>query len=74
MINGLKENYSHLFEEALLNEIIQVGTFKEVAAGEILIEIAYELHTSRVVISRLLKNLEKMGRIELHRNSVKILS
>jgi len=37
-------------------------------------EIAYELHTSRVVISRLLKSLEKQGKIELFRNSVKIIS
>lgn len=36
-------------------------------------EIAYELHTSRVVISRLLKKLEQMGKIELHRNHIKIL-
>ena len=37
-------------------------------------EIAYELHTSRVVISRLLKNLENQGKIELHRNSIYIKS
>jgi len=37
-------------------------------------EIAYELHTSRVVISRLLKKLEKMGKIELQRNYIKVLS
>ncbi len=36
-------------------------------------EIAYELHTSRVVISRLLKKLESLGKIELHRNNIKIL-
>ena len=36
-------------------------------------EIAYELHTSRVVISRLLKKLEKLGKIELNRNFIKIL-
>ncbi|MEB8328685.1 Crp/Fnr family transcriptional regulator [Flavobacteriaceae bacterium KMM 6897] len=36
-------------------------------------EIAYELHSSRVVISRLLKKLEQMGKIELHRNHIKIL-
>ncbi|MDC6389324.1 Crp/Fnr family transcriptional regulator [Maribacter sp. PR1] len=36
-------------------------------------EIAYELHSSRVVISRLLKKLEQMGAIELHRNYIKIL-
>ena len=33
-------------------------------------EIAYELHTSRVVISRLLKKLENLGKIELHRNHI----
>lgn len=37
-------------------------------------EIAYELHTSRVVISRLLKKLENQGKIELHRNYIKIIS
>ncbi|MEE9361660.1 MAG: Crp/Fnr family transcriptional regulator [Cellulophaga sp.] len=35
-------------------------------------EIAYELHTSRVVISRLLKKLENLGKIELHRNYITI--
>lgn len=35
--------------------------------------IAFDLHTSRVVISRLLKTLENNGKIELHRNSIKIL-
>lgn len=36
-------------------------------------DIAYDLHTSRVVVSRLLKALEKRGNIELHRNHIKIL-
>ena len=36
-------------------------------------EIAYELHTSRVVVSRLLKKLENIGRIKLHRNHIVIL-
>ncbi|MCB4797865.1 Crp/Fnr family transcriptional regulator [Neotamlana laminarinivorans] len=36
-------------------------------------EIAYDLHTSRVVISRLLKKLENLGKIELHRNYVTLL-
>lgn len=35
--------------------------------------IAFDLHTSRVVISRLLKTLENNGKIKLHRNSIKIL-
>jgi len=37
-------------------------------------EIAYELHSSRVVISRLLKKLENQGKIELNRNNIKIIS
>ena len=36
-------------------------------------EIAYEMHTSRVVISRLLKALELSGKIKLHRNKIEIL-
>ena len=35
-------------------------------------EIAYDLHTSRVVISRLLKKLEIDGSIELRRNNIKV--
>ncbi len=37
-------------------------------------EIAYELHSSRVVISRLLKKLENLGKIELHRNYIQIIN
>lgn len=37
-------------------------------------DIAYDLHTSRVVISRLLKKLKLEGKIELQRNSIKVLS
>ncbi len=37
-------------------------------------EIAYELHTSRVVVSRLLKKLEKMGKIKLNRNHIEIIA
>ncbi|MFD0797278.1 Crp/Fnr family transcriptional regulator [Maribacter chungangensis] len=36
-------------------------------------EIAYELHTSRVVVSRLLKKLENMHKIKLNRNHIQIL-
>lgn len=36
-------------------------------------EIAYELHTSRVVISRLLKTLEQKGKIQIKRNRIKVL-
>jgi CRP/FNR family transcriptional regulator len=35
-------------------------------------QIAYDLHTSRVVISRLLKKLELEGKIKLQRNSIEV--
>lgn len=56
---------SYLKEKARIN--------KEDAVHNTHQEIAYELHSSRVVISRLLKKLEQMGKIELHRNYIKIL-
>lgn len=37
-------------------------------------EVAQDLHTSRVVISRLLKKLERDGKIQLHRNAIKVLA
>jgi len=45
------------------NDIIQVTHLK----------IAHDLHTSRVVVSRLLKKLENQGKIKLNRNSIQIL-
>jgi len=36
-------------------------------------EIAHDLHTSRVVVSRLLKKLENLGKINLNRNHIKIV-
>ncbi len=36
-------------------------------------EIAYDLHSSRVVVSRLLKKLEELGSIKLNRNYIKII-
>lgn len=37
-------------------------------------KIASDLHTSRVVISRLLKKMEKESKINLHRNQIKVLA
>jgi CRP/FNR family transcriptional regulator len=56
----------YLKDKAMINrnEVIQV-THKE---------IANDLHTSRVVVSRLLKKLEIKGEIELHRNQIKVLN
>lgn len=55
----------YLRDKAMINqnEILQV-THQQ---------IAYELHTSRVVISRLLKKLEIEGKLELYRNSIKVI-
>ncbi|WP_029209386.1 Crp/Fnr family transcriptional regulator [Aquimarina agarilytica] len=36
-------------------------------------EIAFDLHSSRVVISRLLKSLENQGKIKISRNSIELL-
>ncbi len=36
-------------------------------------QIAYDLNTSRVVVSRLLKKLETMGKVKLHRNYIEII-
>ncbi|MGB0776756.1 MAG: Crp/Fnr family transcriptional regulator [Flavobacteriaceae bacterium] len=37
-------------------------------------QVAYDMNTSRVVVSRILKALEKKGVIKLHRNNIEILS
>lgn len=36
-------------------------------------DIAYDLHTSRVVVSRLLKQMEREKKIALHRNRIEVL-
>ena len=36
-------------------------------------EIAYDLHTSRVVVSRILKKIEMEGKIQLYRNQIKVI-
>lgn len=36
-------------------------------------EVAEDLHTSRVVVSRLLKKLEREGKLELNRNEIRVL-
>jgi CRP/FNR family transcriptional regulator len=57
--------FKYLKDKAMVNhdDVIQV-THQE---------IAHDLHTSRVVISRLLKTLEIDGKIKLNRNSIKVL-
>lgn len=59
MIQKLKDNYEHLFEEALLNEIIQVGTFKEVSAGFTMLAIGDYVHNMPLLISGVMKVLRE---------------
>jgi len=37
-------------------------------------EIAFDLHSSRVVVSRILKSLEKDGLIKMYRNKIEVLN
>ncbi len=59
MIQELKSSYGHQFEEALLNEIVQVGTFKEVPAGFKLIEIGDFIKSIPLLISGAVKVLRE---------------
>lgn len=56
--------WNYLTEKARINNTNQITTTHQ--------EIAFDLHTSRVVISRLLKTLEKNQKISLSRNTIQI--
>ena len=61
-------------DERLLNYLFdksKINHSKEIHATHQ--EIAYDLHTSRVVVSRLLKALENDNKIKLHRASIEQL-
>ena len=55
MLIELKENYGHIFEDELLQEINKVGTFKEVPAGTKLIEIGDYVKSMPLLISGAIK-------------------
>lgn len=55
----------HLQDKAKVNHNDSIQTTHQ--------DIAYDLNTSRVVISRLLKKLEKEGKIEMHRNQIRVV-
>lgn len=57
--------FSYLLEKAKINNSNQILSTHQ--------DIAYDLNTSRVVISRLLKALEKEGKIKLHRAYIELL-
>jgi CRP/FNR family transcriptional regulator len=54
-----------------LREKVQINQNKVIHATHQ--DIADDLHTSRVVVSRLLKSLENSGVIQLHRNNIEVL-
>ncbi len=59
MIQVLKDNYGHLFEDALLNEINQVGTFKEIPEGFKMMEIGEYVRAMPLLISGVIKILRE---------------
>ena len=59
MIQALKNNYGHLFEDALLNEINQVGTFKEVPEGFKMMEIGEYIKAMPLLVSGAIKILRE---------------
>ncbi len=61
-----KRLLNYLLEKAKINTTKEISTTHQ--------EIAYDLNTSRVVISRLLKALEKTGKIKLHRAYIELIS
>ena len=75
MLNTVDNIAFHNMDERLLNYLKEkVRINKDNTIHNTHQEIAYELHSSRVVISRLLKKLENRGSIELHRNHIKIIN
>lgn len=75
MLNTVDNIAFHNMDERLLNYLKEKARInKHNTIHNTHQEIAYELHSSRVVISRLLKKLENRGSIELHRNHIKIIN
>lgn len=57
--------WHYLTEKSKINQTLEIFSTHQ--------EIAYDLNTSRVVISRLLKDYENKGKIKLNRASIEIL-
>jgi CRP/FNR family transcriptional regulator len=74
MLNAIDSLAFMNMEERLLNYLFEkckINHSREIFSTHK--EIAYDLHSSREVISRLLKALEIKGRIKLNRASVEVL-
>ena len=59
MIDEIKINYGHLFEQELLHEINNVGVFKEVPEGFKLIEIGEYVKSMPLLVSGVIKILRQ---------------
>lgn len=59
MIEELKKSYGHLFEDALLNEIVKVGTYKEIPEGFKMMEIGDYVKSMPLLISESIKVLRE---------------
>jgi len=59
MTEDLKDNYGYLFEDALLQEINQVGVYKEIPEGNMLIEIGDYIKSMPLLISGAVKILRE---------------
>ena len=57
---------SYLIDKAKINQSREISNTHQ--------EIAFDLHSSRVVISRMLKVLENKGNLQLHHGSITLLS
>ena len=55
MIEVLKINYGHLFEDELIREIYKIGTLKKVPEGQKLIEIGQYIKSMPLLISGAIK-------------------
>ena len=77
-LNELVRTIDHIVFQNLDQRLLTYLEQKSVANPSKLIntthqDIAYDLNASREAISRLLKKLEKLGRIELSRNKIELL-
>ncbi len=59
MIEELKLNYGHLFEDALLQEINNVGVFKEVPENFALIEVGQYIKSMPLLVNGVIKILRE---------------
>lgn len=59
MLMQLKETYGHIFEDALIDEIIQVGTLKEIPEGFKLMEIGQYIQGMPLLLSGAIKVLRE---------------